>query len=163
MGIGFKTSQEVLKSLDFSVETIINNTDYPGFKIESNKISRVKKIQELSYSELFSKINNKIWNFIHNNKIQQNRLIRIDAFKVFSSSYILETNYTISENNIPSDFSDRFDFFVTGSDQVWNPFLDMIHQLIFWLLHLIIKELHTLQVLEYLKYHLRLLKIIRCG
>lgn len=45
----------------------------------------------------------------------------IKSFKEFSRKYIKETNYNISVDNFPENIGLRYDYFVTGSDQVWNP------------------------------------------
>src|SRR5699024_11318737 len=51
----------------------------------------------------------------------KNKAKRIKRFKEFSNQYINESNYIISEQNLHEDILNTFDFFVTGSDQVWNP------------------------------------------
>src|SRR5699024_7280148 len=57
-------------------------------------------------------------NYLYKNKLDQQRT---QIFKEFSLSYIDETEFSISEDYIPNDLPDRYDFFVTGSDKVWNP------------------------------------------
>lgn len=37
------------------------------------------------------------------------------------NDYIRETSFIINKDNIPQNLSDLFDYFVVGSDQVWNP------------------------------------------
>lgn len=118
-------AQEVLKSLDFSVETIINNTVFSTPKVQiskgqkvKNKLSRIKSMQA---AEIFGKVNLRLKNYVNKSKHQQAREKRIASFKRFSSLNISETSFTISDKNIPADLSEQFDFFVTGSDQVWNP------------------------------------------
>ncbi len=46
---------------------------------------------------------------------------RTKAFKDFFDGNIKHTDYTIDVNNIPLEKLNEFDFFSTGSDQVWNP------------------------------------------
>jgi hypothetical protein len=55
---------------------------------------------------------------LYKNKLNEQRT---EFFKNFSLSCIKETDFSISKDNIPDDLSNRYDFFVTGSDQVWNP------------------------------------------
>jgi len=111
-------TQEMLKSLDFDAETIINDS-----KILSKKglLERIYNLGTYSVEELYSKINNKFWRSISKDSIAK----RTNIFKKFTSDYINETDYSISKNNIPNDLSDRYDYFITGSDQVWNP--DNLH------------------------------------
>lgn len=111
--------QEVIKSLNFEVETVINDTK--KHRQSTNKLNAFKKIQrakEMNIKKIYLKLNNKIENFLYKNKLNQQRT---QIFKDFSLSNIAETNYSIFEDNIPDGFSEKFDFFVTGSDQVWNP------------------------------------------
>ncbi len=39
----------------------------------------------------------------------------------FSERYISETNYKISKDYIPNHLCTKYEFFIVGSDQVWNP------------------------------------------
>lgn len=103
--------QEVIKSLGHDVDTIMVNRN---MKNKEGRILRVlKNPKKLLVIFKRFKINKK------NEKIS---IERSKNFKQFSKKYISETEYYISENNIPSDLSNKFDFFVVGSDQVWNPF-----------------------------------------
>lgn len=113
-------SQEVLKSLGFSVETIVNDT-----KDNSNKnVSIIKKILDLkgrTFKEIYIKIASKIWSYTCKYRTQECKNKKVEAFKNFTLLNIIETDYSISVDNIPKDLINRFDYFVTGSDQVWNP------------------------------------------
>src|SRR5699024_7860760 len=53
--------------------------------------------------------------------LKRDFIMRKNRFRDFSQKYITETNYTITEKNLSMDKLKDFDFFVTGSDQVWNP------------------------------------------
>ncbi|MFD1334541.1 polysaccharide pyruvyl transferase family protein [Oceanobacillus iheyensis] len=111
--------QEVIKDMGFEVETVVNNTNLRNqgkSKIEGRDI--IKKLREKSLIDLSRGLYIKFENYLYKDKVNQQRT-RI--FKDFSLSYIAETDYSISIDNIPSDLSDRYDIFVTGSDQVWNP------------------------------------------
>jgi len=103
--------QEVLKSQGFSVKTILVNNMNTNESGKNNfLIDRAKRIFGMTPLELFNKI-----------RIRKINANRTKKFKKFTSKYILETDYCISDNNIPNDLSDRYDYFITGSDQVWNP------------------------------------------
>lgn len=111
--------QEALKSLGFNVETVINNTKYINKKNKLiSTVSKIHKLKTMPLREIYTKLNGKISNYLYKNKADQERT---EVFKGFSSLYIVETDYSVSEDNIPNDFSSRYDYFVTGSDQVWNP------------------------------------------
>lgn len=108
--------QETLKGLGFDVETIINHTK---FNKEKNSVSIIKKIRQKNINQLYRASLNKVKKHMHDKKLEEKR---IERFKKFTFNYISETNYSISENEIPEDLSDRYNFFVVGSDQVWNPY-----------------------------------------
>jgi hypothetical protein len=46
---------------------------------------------------------------------------RTKHIRAFSAKYIVESDYSISNNHIPADLNDQYDYFVIGSDQIWNP------------------------------------------
>lgn len=109
-------TQEVIKSLGFNVETIIvKDTPSNGNK-NSIIIKKLQKMATMTVNEICTKINKKINYYMNKNAIDE----RIKIFKSFSKKYILEENYYIINNNL-ADLSNRYDFFITGSDQVWNP------------------------------------------
>src|SRR5690606_28828615 len=54
-------------------------------------------------------------------EISKSFFIRTEIFKKFTSDYIKETDYYISDDNIPEGLSAKYSYFITGSDQVWNP------------------------------------------
>jgi|SRR5690625_2112513 len=108
--------QEMIKNLGFDVETVLNDTKKQSHTdINTNKFQRLK---EKNIKELYEMFYRKIENHLYKKKLNQQRT---NIFKEFTLSYIAETVYSISDNNIPEDLSNRFDYFVTGSDQVWNP------------------------------------------
>lgn len=110
--------QEAIKSLGFEVETIINAS-------KPQKASFIKRMSNLknkgSLMEIYKKVKHKIWIQLNKNEIEESRSIRVKVFKEFTSDYIQETDFVIFDNDIPEDLTDRYDYFVTGSDQVWNP------------------------------------------
>lgn len=109
-------TQEVLKSLGLSVETIVN---YPK-KINNNNsnYSIFTKLHKYTLSELIIKTMNKT---IFKSKMNKLVSSRRELFKIFTKLNIIETNYVISDNNIPNNLANKFDYFIVGSDQVWNP------------------------------------------
>ena len=115
-------TQEVLKSLGFAIETVINNTTYPDRSSTSTKIlGKINNLKKMTIKEIYEKITLKFSNQVSKGKIEQYSAKKLEAFKNFTSVNILETDYKITDNDIPKGLSDKFDYFVTGSDQVWNP------------------------------------------
>ena len=126
--------QQVLKSFGFHVETILvnhntenKNSDTKLIKKPFNTKKKCKKIHMhkmngLSLQELIRKIAKRILLKIEKKKMDQYCRERIKLFKQFTRNYIAETDYYINDHNISKELSNRYDYFVTGSDQVWNPY-----------------------------------------
>jgi hypothetical protein len=108
--------QNAIESLGFDVETIINTT-----KLKKNTSSRIQKIKSKSMADIFRILKYKLNNILYKEEYINSRKIRTEIFKEFSHNYICETDYNVSQNNMPADLSDRYAYFVAGSDQVWNP------------------------------------------
>ena len=111
-------TQEVLKSLGFSIEAvIINNDTILKTKKNSKLFKRVSKLIHEPIDALFWKINKKIFKCINNELINQ----RMKIFKKFTEEYILEREYNILEDEGLKDLCEIYSYFIVGSDQVWNP------------------------------------------
>lgn len=78
-------------------------------------------VKSLGYTAMTLIVDTKENSVEKNDEWINQRKKRTDIFKEFSQRYINESNFSISEENIPNDLVDGFDYFVTGSDQVWNP------------------------------------------
>ncbi|MFS0750387.1 polysaccharide pyruvyl transferase family protein [Oceanobacillus sp. 1P07AA] len=109
--------QEVIKAYGYSVETVWveikrnNSKDIPT-------LVKVKNIFLSSPKTNFARIQSKVIGKLYKNDLDKKRQ---NIFRDFSNKYISETPYKISENNIPENLDDEFNYFVVGSDQVWNP------------------------------------------
>lgn len=116
-------SQEIIKELGYEVETVVNISK-PKSRIEErsiNKVERIHKFISLPFNDKVFLIKEKINNKVYSKKINKAREIKEEKFRDFTKKHIFETNYCISDESIPEDLNDKFDFFITGSDQVWNP------------------------------------------
>ncbi len=100
-------TQEVVRSFGFEPETIMVESPKKKLVTLSDRIMRFT----------FSKLQNKIERRLCKNLIME----RCGVFKEFTERYINETSYSISDDRIPDDIGNRYEFFITGSDQVWNP------------------------------------------
>lgn len=89
--------QEVLKKLDCKVETIHNQENVVREKAIKRKIGiAIKGILKLKKHK------------------------RYNCFMSFNKN-IKYSKYYIDDKHIPTNLSDKYDIFFTGSDQVWNP------------------------------------------
>ena len=97
--------QEVLKKYQLIPKTIINDTVFK---------------EKITYKNVLNKISKKIKQRIKKKKENDNYANRRRMFEQFNVNidfYIKKINI----NNIPNGFNESFDYFFTGSDQVWNP------------------------------------------
>jgi hypothetical protein len=127
--------QEVLKKLGFETETILNSTK-KGFKTPISFLSKIKKINPFyilkviqvrlknrfyiknSNDKLFTSI---LWEKKYRNEILKAKKDRVNAFSVFFKRHIVQSSFTISLDDLKLSELHKFDYFVCGSDQVWNP------------------------------------------
>lgn len=108
--------QKVLEKMGYRVDTIINDTK----KIQIEKrtvLDRAKSAVKLPFTKLVERVEKKVTNRI----FRERKKRRTDIFKEFSKRYINETKFTITEDNISNDLAEDYDYFIVGSDQVWNP------------------------------------------
>lgn len=109
--------QEIIKTFDFNVETIwveIKRNNPKDIPVST----KVKNILSSTPLENFRRIQSKVAEKLYKNELDKKRK---DIFRDFSKQYIAETAYKLNEKNVPVNLNDEFDFFVVGSDQVWNP------------------------------------------
>jgi len=106
--------QEIVKKIGFDVETVIFCS--PIVK----KKNIVNIIGKLFIKDGHTKIFDRICKIIRYSLHRDLENKRIKAFKEFSNKYLLEMFYNYNNETL-SYLSNKFDFFITGSDQVWNP------------------------------------------
>lgn len=107
-----------LEKMGYDVATtVVTDVEQENSALK-NKINNIKKIgisefSKIIFNKFFSKKNKKI-----EKEIVENREA---FFKEFSKKYLNEKFFNLK--NVDDRVQmDEFDFFVTGSDQVWNPF-----------------------------------------
>lgn len=97
--------QSYIEKQGFDVETILieNEITFKGYMYKF-----YKKLIDLKN--------------INKNKSNDNlQKFREEKFRIFSTKYIKETNYTIKKTSKSYEKLNDFNYFIVGSDQVWNP------------------------------------------
>lgn len=102
--------QVYLEKMGYSIETIENNT-------KTDKLCDKPKKLKQNNSNILKKIRNKLKYYFN----IKNFKMREKNFKAFNIECIKSSKYHINESDIPSDLKEQYDYFVIGSDQVWNP------------------------------------------
>lgn len=113
--------QEVLRSLGFSVETIIIK---PAAQISSTPaklIRRSRSLITMSPIRNFWIITTKLQYYLNKNRIDTLNEEKTKAFKQFSLENIVEVDRGLKKDSCPPDLANMYDYFISGSDQVWNP------------------------------------------
>lgn len=118
--------QELIKQLGFECETILNSTD---LKKQENTVVK-SSLQIFMEKNLKGKMN-MICYKINKDSIEKCKKDRHDLFVNFSKKYIKETEFSISINHIPEDLGNKYSYFISGSDQVWNPNDSMVSEINF--------------------------------
>jgi hypothetical protein len=117
--------QQVLRNEGHKVETVVFESEET--RKSSNKIRKVRLIDRVlnlknkSISDIIKKIQSDIKNKIYGKKYKHLNHQREEIFKDFTKKNIIERHIKISNNQIPHEFIKEYDYFITGSDQVWNP------------------------------------------
>lgn len=114
--------EQVLKSLNYKVETIL---------VKESNLNALNRSPKKDFIGILKSIVAKALYFPH--RIIERKYInkKKQRLKAFSNEYINETDYFISGENINSKVLKKFDYFVTGSDQVWNPYYNYLSSLYF--------------------------------
>lgn len=126
--------QEVLKSLGWESETIVNKP----FNMNNIPL-RISRFLKKSKKELIASLMIKLHIAIkklrqgilktkyekkqleNNQRIEKLKKDREARFKEFTKENIKETPYTVTPDSIPNDLYKNYNYFIVGSDQVWNP------------------------------------------
>lgn len=80
-----------------------------------------KKLKPIYGEDYVSIKNNIMKNTDDNITFKKERLERFISLKKFSEKYLNEIDYNLPENQVPNSIEKQYDYFVVGSDQVWNP------------------------------------------
>jgi hypothetical protein len=114
-------AQEILKSYKLEVESIPN---FPVRIEESGMlftINRIKNALLLSPATMIKKLDEKIYEKKNKAKYQQAQKAKQKSFRDYSTKHTTETSFTVQNNKMPENLGDQYDYFVIGSDQIWNP------------------------------------------
>lgn len=102
------STQEIIKSLGYEAETIINEIEY-------KKIKNLIKFHKLRIFDRYPRI--KMESLLMD-KVSKNK---INRFIKFSNKYINESNYKIYLDDVIGLNHNEYYKFIVGSDQIWNP------------------------------------------
>lgn len=119
--------QETLKKLNFEAETIYNELgNYNTFEKRDSLNVKIKElINNYSFKQVMMLVMNKVTKKIFRKKTMQIKNLNLekrDNLYKFTMNNIKQSKEKIIKNNIPEGLNSKYDYFVVGSDQVWNPY-----------------------------------------
>lgn len=114
-------TQEVLQSLGLGVETIVNTPCRVSRMPPLSFRQRIVRVFRMTPGAVMKKIRSKISNRLNRETLKQLQSQKESSFRLFTQKHIRETPFVVAPDHIPGDLADGYDFFVVGSDQVWNP------------------------------------------
>ena len=120
--------QEFIKMNGYACETIINKTIIDkGYLLEIKKKNKVQRLLDKDFQQICLAIVNRI----SSRNIKNINLKRTKVFIDSSEQYINETDFSIEVGKVDSNLEKKYDYLVTGSDQIWNPFDPMVSEVSF--------------------------------
>lgn len=105
--------QTLLEELSFDVETLLFRTQRDGYRkylVYQNFAWLIKKILKKQSGK---------------HKIARLRKLKFDSF---NNNYIKFSKFIISDKKIPRSVADAYEYFVCGSDQIWNPRIAIVNE-----------------------------------
>lgn len=102
--------QETLKSLGVEVETINNYENH--YRYLSGKKMVIK--------ELYEDMKTQNW-------YRLSYLLKQVKFNKFNNKYIRFSKYYQKDNIVSPNLSESYEYFIAGSDQIWNPYFNFNH------------------------------------
>lgn len=118
--------QEQLNKLGCNPETIVNNTK------DKNKRKIKYQIKRVTIKKIIEKMSEKIFRNIEMKSKKDLVNIRKKMFNEFNNEYIKNSKYVIENNmNYAKKMNNYYDYYIIGSDQVWNPYTPAITETFF--------------------------------
>lgn len=114
--------QCVIKNFGYFPETIDYTPSYMlNKKKEKNKPikNNFLKLKKIGFSHLFNIINKKI---LRRKRIKEKEVYRRQCFNDFIDQYICMSSQQYDSNSDFNQLNEIYNFFIVGSDQVWNPY-----------------------------------------
>lgn len=107
--------QETVKTLGYNAETLVI-TDILNKITFINKLrKRISNLGNISFLGIYKRLKRKLHFYLHRELLRNRQYI----FLNFVNNYINEVNMNAKDLTVAIN---NYDFFITGSDQVWNPF-----------------------------------------
>lgn len=114
-------AQQVLSSLGFEVETILNAAPREELSRQEYFKRRISHALKQSPGELLQKALLKYRDRKNRAFYEECRRKRALSFGAFSRRHIRESDFWLLPGRHTESFDGRYDFCVAGSDQIWNP------------------------------------------
>ena len=111
---------EYLRNLNFEVKTIYYSSTVPVFTLQQRKAKKYSGNIFQLIDDICRVINRKLLK----KALKDKQVQRSTKFWNFINNYSSYTDETYSEKSDLKKLNDKFDYFIVGSDQVWNPYYE---------------------------------------
>lgn len=112
--------QSFLKNNNFNAETIYYKSFVPEYTKTMQKATKKNNNIIQILDDIVRILNRKI----KRKKLSELKEKRKDKFTKFISNYIVQSKNTYTHKSDFTKLNKKYDFFITGSDQVWNPYYE---------------------------------------
>lgn len=118
-------TQRILEELGINAETIYydGNKDFEHISFRKRILKKFSFYRKKGIKYIIKDIGNiKFYKIFYKNHFSSIGEIRNDRFNKFNQEYIKYSSFKTDSNNIPLELSEYYDYFLCGSDQIWNPY-----------------------------------------
>jgi hypothetical protein len=126
--------QQTLKSYADRIDTLlIRDGKKKEHNFQSSLLYTIKKnLKSISYHDFMRKgLSVVLFRVICYRHVKNKRRLRYQAFVAFSEKFISEIDSGLTHEFIPTSLEVDYDYFIVGSDQVWNPLFPEFSELFF--------------------------------
>ena len=111
-----------LNNMGFHTETVPDNVELPMSK------KNFKYYIRMIYYIIFKK---KYIEIIHKHRNKKNLQLRYAKFEAFTKKHIPQSNFNIDGISFAEEMTEHYDYFICGSDQIWNPNFHTTNEIMF--------------------------------
>lgn len=108
-----------LSSMGYDVQTI-------DYTVQSRNpiMDKIKTVRRVPFNQIINRISKRIVKPLRKDDQRNESMQRMKEFnfRAFSSKYIKEYKFVIKNKADLEYLNNKYDYFIVGSDQVWNPF-----------------------------------------
>jgi hypothetical protein len=118
-------TQTILEELGLVVETINHNEadDCSNLAFSKRMMNKLNTLRGKRVGWILRKLfTTDYYQIFHRSRLRRLENARMGRFLQFNQQYIKYSRFKIENRKIPVGLSEYYDYFLCGSDQIWNPY-----------------------------------------